>query len=77
MADAHHKPRPAISKTQRNLTVGYISTRHENRATGMTTYYSRSPSLHLKGHWLVEAGFQTGRSVKVIVKPDIIIIYPG
>ena len=43
----------------------------------MTTYYSRHPSLHLKGHWLGEAGFQTDRSVKVIVKPDRIIIYPG
>lgn len=74
MADTHHKPRPAISKTQRNLTVGYTSTRHENRTTGMTTYYSRSPSLHLKGHWLGEAGFETGCSVKVHIEPGRIMI---
>ncbi|ELN2734989.1 SymE family type I addiction module toxin [Pluralibacter gergoviae] len=30
------------------------------------TYYSRSPSLHLEGNWLMEAGFDTG--VGVIVK---------
>ncbi|NUU65168.1 type I toxin-antitoxin system SymE family toxin [Enterobacteriaceae bacterium BIT-l23] len=77
MADTHHKPRPAISKTQRNLTVGYISTRHENRATGMTTYYSRHPSLHLKGNWLGEAGFETGSPVKVTIESGRIIICPG
>ncbi|QCT22178.1 type I addiction module toxin, SymE family [Jejubacter calystegiae] len=42
-----------------------------------TANYSHRPSLYLKGRWLGEAGFQTGRSVKVTVKPDIIIIYPG
>ncbi|EIF8787556.1 SymE family type I addiction module toxin, partial [Salmonella enterica] len=26
----------------------------------MTTYYSQHPSLHLKGDWLKEAGFDTG-----------------
>ena len=31
----------------------------------MTTYYSQHPSLHLKGDWLKEAGFETGRGVTV------------
>ncbi|MGG8166920.1 SymE family type I addiction module toxin [Klebsiella aerogenes] len=31
----------------------------------MTTYYSQHPSLHLKGDWLIEAGFETGRGVTV------------
>ncbi len=45
--------------------MGYVSTRHQNSKIGMTTYYSRSPSLHLKGDWLAEAGFDTGTSVTV------------
>lgn len=31
----------------------------------MTTYYSQHSSLHLKGYWLKEAGFKTGRGVTV------------
>jgi toxic protein SymE len=76
MADTHHKPRPAISKTQRNPTVGYISTRYENRATNEATYYSRSPTPHLKGHRLGEVGFQACSSVRVTIEPGRIVIYP-
>ncbi|NUU65454.1 type I toxin-antitoxin system SymE family toxin [Enterobacteriaceae bacterium BIT-l23] len=39
-------------------------------------YYSRSPSLHLKGHWLGEAGFETGCLVKVHIEPGRIMICP-
>ncbi|NUU65396.1 type I toxin-antitoxin system SymE family toxin [Enterobacteriaceae bacterium BIT-l23] len=77
MADTHHKPRPAISKTQRNLTVGYISPRHENSLTCKTTYYDRRPSLHLKGCRLGEAGFEIGCPVKVTIEAGRIIICPG
>ncbi len=76
MAAIHHKPRPTISKTQRNLTVGYISPRHENSVTCKTTYYERRPSLHLKGQWLGEAGFNIGNSVKVTIEPGRIMICP-
>lgn len=31
----------------------------------MTTYYSQHPSLTLKGGWLREAGFETGKGVTV------------
>lgn len=74
MADAHHKPQAVISKTQRNLKVGYTSIRHENSTTGITTRYSRSPSLHLKGNWLGEVGFETGTPVNVKVLPGCLII---
>ncbi|EAO4574242.1 type I toxin-antitoxin system SymE family toxin [Salmonella enterica] len=33
--------------------------------TKISTCYSQSPSLHLKGDWLKEAGFDTGRGVTV------------
>ncbi|MES0321384.1 type I toxin-antitoxin system SymE family toxin [Citrobacter sedlakii] len=36
-----------------------------NRKTKVPTGYTRSPSLHLKGDWLEEAGFETGRGVTV------------
>jgi toxic protein SymE len=40
----------------------------------MTTYYSQSPGLHLKGDWLKEAGFETGRGVTVKVLEGCLII---
>ncbi|QDY43949.1 SymE family type I addiction module toxin [Candidatus Pantoea soli] len=33
-----------------------------------TTYYSRCPSLNLKGNWLEEAGFATDTPVTVTVE---------
>ncbi|WP_179124301.1 SymE family type I addiction module toxin, partial [Salmonella enterica] len=41
--------------------------RHEGRKTGMTTYYSQHPILHLKGDWLADAGFETERGVKDVL----------
>ncbi|KMK84644.1 SymE family type I addiction module toxin [Pectobacterium brasiliense] len=40
----------------------------------MTRYYSRSPSLHLKGDWLEAAGFGTDTPVIVIVERGKLII---
>ncbi|EPO3204359.1 SymE family type I addiction module toxin [Shigella flexneri] len=54
-------PEVTISKTQRRYKVGYVRARHQDRKTGMARYYS----LHLKGDWLKEAGFDTGRGVTV------------
>jgi len=56
--------------------VGYISIRHENRHTGMTTHYSRCPSLNLKGIWLEEAGFATDKPVTVTVEHGQLVIRP-
>ncbi|EBJ0777583.1 type I toxin-antitoxin system SymE family toxin [Salmonella enterica] len=64
----------SISKTQRRYQVGYVSVRHENSRTYMTTYYSRIPSLHLKGDWLAEAGFETGTSVTVKISEGCLIL---
>ncbi|MFP1760819.1 SymE family type I addiction module toxin [Lonsdalea quercina] len=46
---------------------GRRSPRHTDR-NDMTRYYRRSPSLYLKGHWLQEAGFETGQPVHVTVE---------
>jgi len=40
----------------------------------MTTYYSRHPGLHLKGNWLAEAGFETGRGVTVKIAAGCLTI---
>ncbi|EIZ4351320.1 SymE family type I addiction module toxin [Salmonella bongori] len=58
MAEKHSKAEPTISKAQCRYKVGYVSARHINSKTYMTTYYSQHPSLHLKGGWLAEAGRQ-------------------
>ncbi|EGF1496761.1 TPA: SymE family type I addiction module toxin [Escherichia coli] len=65
MAEHDITPEVTISKTQRRLKVGYVGISHTNRKTKVPTGYSRSPSLHLKGNWLAEAGFDTGRGVTV------------
>ena len=66
-----------ISKAQRRLKAGYTSVRHEQRATKMTTYYSRTPSLHLKGDWLEEAGFGTDTPVTIAVERGQLVIRPA
>ncbi|WP_318841733.1 SymE family type I addiction module toxin [Brenneria izbisi] len=40
----------------------------------MTRYYSRSPSLHLKGHWLEAAGFGTDTPVVITVEQGQLLI---
>ncbi|WP_212024904.1 SymE family type I addiction module toxin [Citrobacter portucalensis] len=74
MAEKHSKAEPAISKAQRRYKVGYVSARHINSKTCMTTYYSQHPSLHLKGDWLKEAGFETGRGVTVKISDGCIVL---
>jgi len=74
MAEKHSKAEPVISKTQRRYKVGYVSARHFNSKTYMTTYYSQHPSLHLKGDWLKEAGFETGRGVTVKISDGCIVL---
>ncbi|WP_370569926.1 SymE family type I addiction module toxin [Erwinia sp. S43] len=38
------------------------------------TWYSRFPSLHLKGNWLEEAGFTTDTPVTVAVEQCKLVI---
>ncbi len=65
-----------LSKAQRRMKIGYVSIRHFNPRTCMTTYYSRSPSLRLNGNWLAEAGFCTDTPVTVSVEPGRLVIEP-
>lgn len=66
-----------ISKTQRRYKVGYVSVRHQDSRTCMTTYYNRHPSLHLKGDWLKEAGFATDTPVTVAEEWGLLVIRPA
>ncbi|EFH5752930.1 type I addiction module toxin, SymE family [Escherichia coli] len=74
MAEHDITPEVTISKTQRRLKVGYVGISHTNRKTKVPTGYSRSPSLHLKGNWLAEAGFDTGRGVTVKISEGCLTI---
>ena len=74
MAEHDITPEITISKTQRRYKVGYVRARHINSKTYMTTYYSRHPSLNLKGDWLKEAGFDTGRGVTVKISEGCLTI---
>ncbi|BES85061.1 SymE family type I addiction module toxin [Pectobacterium araliae] len=73
MARQHHKSEPATPQALRHLKVGYVSRRHADR-NDMTRYYSRSPSLHLTGHWLEAAGFRTDTSVVITVEHGQLLI---
>ncbi|EED0306620.1 TPA: type I toxin-antitoxin system SymE family toxin [Escherichia coli] len=74
MAEHDITPEVTLSKTQRRLKVGYVGISHTNRKTKAPTRYSRSPSLHLKGNWLKEAGFYTGRGVTVKISEGCLTI---
>jgi len=65
-----------LSKAQCRMKIGYVSIRHFNPRTCMTTYYSRSPSLRLNGNWLAEAGFTIDTPVMVSVEQGRLVIEP-
>ncbi|HFW0141793.1 TPA: SymE family type I addiction module toxin [Salmonella enterica subsp. enterica serovar Eastbourne] len=56
------------------MNASGASVRHINSETCMTTYYSQHPSLHLKGDWLAETGFETGRGVTVKISQGCIVL---
>ncbi|EAA7021876.1 SymE family type I addiction module toxin [Salmonella enterica subsp. enterica] len=56
------------------MKVGYVGISHTSCKTKDPTGYSRSPSLHLKGDWLEEAGFKTGRGVTVKISQVCIVL---
>lgn len=74
MAEHDITPEAIISKTLRRLKVGYVGICRTNRKTKIPTGYTRSPSLHLKGDWLAEAGFETGRGVTVKISDGCIVL---
>ncbi|AKL12522.1 TPA: type I addiction module toxin, SymE family [Kluyvera intermedia] len=63
-----------IQKSQRCLKVGYVSICHTNRKTKVPTHYSHSPGIYLKGNWLGEAGFDSGRGVTVRILEGCIVL---
>ncbi|EAO7982274.1 type I toxin-antitoxin system SymE family toxin [Salmonella enterica] len=56
------------------MNASGVSVRHINSETCMTTYCSQPPCQHLKGDWLEEAGFETGRSVTVKISQGCIVL---
>ncbi|MBJ8777919.1 type I toxin-antitoxin system SymE family toxin [Citrobacter freundii] len=78
MAERDSTSEVTISKTQRRVKVGAVGICHTNRKTKAPTHYSHPPGIHLKGNWLAEAGFDTGRGVTVrISKGCIVLIADG
>ena len=78
MAERDSTPEVTLSKTQRRVKVGSVGICHTNRKTKVPTHYSHTPGIHLKGNWLAEAGFDTGRGVTVrISKGCIVLIADG
>lgn len=74
MAEKHSTAERKISKTQRRYQVSYITAQYADPKTFRTRYYSRHPSLMLKGDWLKEAGFDTGTGVTVKISDGVLTI---
>lgn len=65
MADTHHKSGTGTPTTTRAYTVSYI---RDSRT------FEPAPAVTLKGHWLEQAGFETGTPLEVKVLPDCLIL---
>ena len=58
-----------IVRAIRQLTVGYVRKRHENRRTRETRRYTRHAALSLNGDWPAQAGCPGGPPVRVSGPP--------
>ncbi|MGM0936121.1 MAG: SymE family type I addiction module toxin [Pseudomonadota bacterium] len=70
MAKAHSKQNRVVNKapkTERYYTVGYAP--NGNKA-------APPPAINLKGHWLKEAGFETGFTFTVKILNDCLVLIP-
>ncbi|HEI8402929.1 TPA: SymE family type I addiction module toxin [Citrobacter freundii] len=76
MAERDSTPEVTLSKTQRRVKVGSVGICHTNRKTKVPTHYSHTPGIHLKGNWLAEADFDTGRGVTVRISKGCIVLIP-
>lgn len=74
MAERDSTPEVTLSKTQRRVKVGSVGICHTNRKTKVPTHYSHTPGIHLKGNWLAEADFDTGRGVTVRISQGCIVL---
>lgn len=64
MAAQHHKSEQVSTKA-RHYTVCYIRDSQKLQP---------SPSITLKGHWMADFGFETGKKVEVICEQGELII---
>ncbi|MEQ4627627.1 SymE family type I addiction module toxin [Providencia manganoxydans] len=70
MAKAHSKQNRVVNKapkTERYYTVGYAP-------NGRKT--APPPAIHLKGHWLKDAGFETGFTFTVKILNGCLVLIP-
>ncbi|MFM3287519.1 SymE family type I addiction module toxin [Klebsiella quasivariicola] len=74
MTAQHTTATRGIARASRQLTVGYIRKRHEDRKTRETRRYTRHAALSLNGNWLEQAGFPVGTQVRVSVSPGKLVI---
>ncbi|MEN4587778.1 SymE family type I addiction module toxin [Pantoea sp. SIMBA_072] len=66
MAETHHKPGTTTPTTKsRRYTVGYIRDHIKHQP---------SPSITLRGHWMGDLGFETGKKVEVICEQGELLI---
>ncbi len=73
MSAQHPTAARGIARAIRQLTVGYVRKRHEDRKTRETRRYTRRAALSLNGDWL-EQGFPVGTQVRVSVSPGKLVI---
>lgn len=64
MAAQHHKSEHVSTKARR-YTVGYIKDHIKHQP---------SPSITLRGHWMGDLGFETGKKVEIICEQGELII---
>lgn len=76
MSAQHTTAARGIARAIRQLTVGYVRKRHEDRKTRETRRYTRHAALNLNlnGDWLEQAGFPVGTQVRVSVSPGKLVI---
>lgn len=67
MSAQHTTAARGIARAIRQLTMGYVRKRHEDRKTRETRRYTRHAALNLNGDWLEQAGFPVGTQVRVSV----------
>lgn len=66
MAETHHKLGTTTPTTKsRRYTVGYIRDHIKHQP---------SPSITLRGHWMGDLGFETGKKVEVICEQGELLI---
>ena len=70
MSAQHPTAARGIARAIRQLTVGYVRKRHEDRKTRETRRYTRHAALNLNGDWLEQAGFPVGTPARPSCSSD-------